>query len=742
MKKVKIHFILKLGFVIAAFSFFVLDLNCYESDELEIKQYYKKDGVSLDIKYPDNEEESLSVFCRAFNPVTNLYSNFKLKKGESPFFPFGTELCVWAQRASGKMTRPVHLIAEPLEEKKLLNVLSPQAGTWNEIQQLIIQSPPRTQIIYSIDGTDPLEFGLMYTGPIIIEKEGKIELRIKAVTESGTITEKVIKYEVSPDGFPSPKISKAAVNASVKAALNEEPEQDLEYNILNWYFLEFASDDPVYYLIKEINEDSLPDVSQLLNIYDGPIFIDRTQDTMIYWAKENEENVNKIFLPKKPILYSVPKLPVNRNIELKFDDERYTYFFEVGDGNTYLYPDEDSSRFEKEASHTFDVGIKEERFFDVKIRAFYDGLFHGEFKTAFTIDKLPPEKPEVSFTPLLSPTNSDVKIKIKSASGAKTVVEIEPPIFTSSSEDEIVLTGSVGEKTAYSVNIYSKDEAGNKSANIIKEFVIDKNAVYVDTNYKGKNSDGNPSKPFSSIYEAVDYINKASILQKNKISSEKWKIYVRGDCILNDAVLITRNIKIESVGQKTSIHFSKNSGFVVIGANFEIENCNLFRRERTEEQRDVPIIYADKASIKLNNVSLQAFEGGTVLSSFYSHLDISDTKISSEQTKHCLMFNINNSSAVFQNTDFSGKGFSVAAISASNSIIELDNLNASLSPNFTARFLEAWNSEISLGKLNLIRLPEETANKDTAVWYNKNSRMDIKYKPIVRGFSKSIEREP
>ncbi|EMB19411.1 hypothetical protein HMPREF9723_02625 [Treponema denticola OTK] len=731
MKRLKIYSILKIGFIIAAFGLFALDLNCYELDELEIKQDYKKDGVNLDIKYPESQEDY--VFYRSFNPLTNLYSNGKLKKGERPFFNFGTELCVWVQTSSGKLSKPAHLIVEPLEEKKLLNVLSPQEGTWNETQKLIIQHPPKTQIIYSVDGSDPLDFGLLYTGPINLEKEGKIELRIKAVPESGNVTEKIINYEVSPDGIPSPKIP--------ETALNEKPDKDLEYNILNWYFLEFNSDVPIYYLIKKTNDDSTTDASQLLNIYDGPVFIDRTKDTVFYWVKAKEEKVNKIFLPKKPVLSSIPKTAVNRNIELKFDDERYTYFFETGDGNTYIYPDKNSSQFKKDASYIFDVGIKEERFFDVKIRAFYDGLFHGELKTSFTIDKLPPEKPEVSFSPPVSPTNSDVKIKIKSAS-VETVVEIEPPIFTSSSKDEIVLTGAMGEKTIYSVNIYNKDEAGNKSANVNKEFIIDKNAVYVDNNYKIKNSDGNPSKPFSSIYEAVDYINKVSLLQQNKVSSEKWKIYVRGDCILNEAVLITRNIKITSAGQKTAIHFSKNSGFVVIGANFEIENFKIFRRERAEEPREVPIIYADKASIKLNNVSLQAFEGGPVLSSFYSHLDISDTKVISEQTKHCLIFNLNNSSAVFQNTDFTGKGFSVAAISASNSIIELDNLNASLSPNFTARFLEAWNSEISLGKLNLIRLPESAQNRDTAVWYNKNSRMDIKFKPIVRGFSNSIEREP
>ena len=731
MKRLKIYSILKIGFIIAAFGLFALDLNCYELDELEIKQDYKKDGVNLDIKYPESEEDN--VFYRSFNPNTNLYKGGILKKGEKPFFNFGTELCVWIQASSGKLSKPVHLILEPLGEKKLLNVLSPQEGVWNETQKLIIQHPPKTQIIYSVDGSDPSDFGLLYTGPANLEKEGKIELRIKAVSESGNISEKIIKYEVSPDGLPSPKIS--------KPVLNQYSDKNLEYNILNWYFLEFTSDESIYYLPKTTDEEPVSNVSQLVNIYDGPVFFDRAENIVVYWAKAKEEKINKIFLPKMPVLSSVPKTAVNRNIELKFDDERYTYFFEIGDGNTYIYPDKNSSQFKKDASYIFDVGIKEERFFDVKIRAFYENLFHGEFKTSFTIDKLPPEKPEVSFSPPVSPANSDVKIKIKSVP-AETVVEIEPPIFTSSSKDEIILTGSVGEKTVYSVNIYNKDEAGNKSANITREFIIDKNAVYVDNNSKIKNPDGNPSKPFSSIYEAVDYINKVSLSKKNKVSAEKWKIYVRGDCILNEAVLITRNIKITSASQKTSIHFSKNSGFVVIGANFEIENCNLFRRERTDEPREVPIIYADKASIKLNNVSLQAFEGGPVLNSVYSHLDISDTKIISEQTKHCLIFNLNNSSAVFQNLDFTGKGFSVAAISASNSTIELDNLNASLSPNFTARFLEAWNSEISLGRLNLIRLPEEAANKDTAVWYSKNSKMDIKFKPIVRGFLNSIEREP
>lgn len=83
MKKLNIYSVLKIGFIIAAFSLFALDLNCYESDELEIKQDYKKDGVNLDIKYPESEEDY--VFYRSFNPNTNLYKGGKLKKEKSFF---------------------------------------------------------------------------------------------------------------------------------------------------------------------------------------------------------------------------------------------------------------------------------------------------------------------------------------------------------------------------------------------------------------------------------------------------------------------------------------------------------------------------------------------------------------------------------------------------------------------------------------------------------------------------------
>lgn len=737
MKIVKNHSVLKISFILILFLFFSFKLYCYEFDGFDIKQSYKEDGINISVRYSEDiNDSSLSIFYRFFIPANNLYKSGKIKKGETIFIPFGTEVCVWTQSSSGKLSKPFHLIAESPDQQKLLNVLSPKEGVWNEVQKLIVKAPAKTQIMYSIDGSDPSEFGLLYTEPIILEKDGKIDLKIMAVGESGLTAEKEIKYSVDPAGAPSPKVS--GIDYTEDSLQNGH-----FYNILNWYFINFDFESPVYYLIEDAEKKVEPSLSDLLNIYDGPIFTDRTKDLFLYWTNKDFEDgkINKMFLPKKPVLSSVPQEPVNRNIELNFNDKRYTYFFEVGDGKTFLLPTKKSETFTKNASMVFDSGVKQERFFDVKIRAFYEGIFHGEFKTAFTIDKLPPERPEVIFNPPISPTNTSIKINLKPVLDAEIITEIEPPLFDSS-KNEITLTGNLGEKTVYTVNIYSKDKAGNKSAPIIKEFIIDRNAVYVDYNSKVKNSDGNPLKPFSTIYEAVDFINNISFLKKNLAGSEKWRIYLRGDCILNEPVLITRNIKISSTSSRSSIHVSKNAGFIVIGANFEIENCDIFRRELSDEPREVPIIYADKAEIKLNNVKLQVVEGGSVLKLFYAHLDISDSTIISEQSNYCLIFNINNSSAVLKNVNFTGSGFSIAAISAVNSVIEMDDIKSSFMPFFTARFLEAWNSEISLGRLNLIRLPEMEQNKDTAIWYNKNSKMDIKYQPIIRGFSKSIIREP
>lgn len=719
------------------FAFLILPFFTFASDLPEVKLLQRYEETGIDIFLSEAAPENAEVHYKLYSPFYKTYAEDTLQTGEKLYIPYGTEICIWSKTKEGKHSPVKHFIAEKINENTLMQVINPVEGIWNENQILFIKSEPDTQIMYSVDGSDPEQSGLLYTEPVTIEKNGAVDLRIKAVDKNGFSTEKKISYTVSGSGKPSPKFTTGNIYENL-----QKPKNTDKITILNWYFIDFNFNSSVYYILLNTASEE-PSKTELVNKYDEPLFTERKEDEILYWYCEeaNGGKINKLLLPKKPSLLGCPLTPVNAKVELSFEDLRYTYSFDVSiadkNGSLKFF----SSEF-KNGTYIFDSEIKTEKQFDIKITALLDNIVHGEFKANFEIDKLPPEKPNVIFNPSFSPANKEVKISFNESDNAELVAEIYPADYIRK-KNEIILTGAGNEKTLYSINIYNKDKAGNKSPPVTQEFTIERNVIFVDTNLKNKNADGNPSNPFSSIREAVDYINRISFLHGIENSkNERWKIFLRGDSILNEAVLITRNIKFLPAEKRSVIRFSKNAGFVINGSALELEDIDIFRRERPEEPREVPILYISNGAVKLRGVKLHLIEGGAVLKAFYSHIDCSETDIISEQTNYCTIFNLNNCSAVLQNTSFTGKGLSAAAISCSNCNIEVDSITSTLSPGFTARFLEAWNSEITLGKLNCIRNPETQSNKDTAVWYNRTSKMDLKYKPIVRGYAKSIEREP
>lgn len=696
----------------------------YDLDGITIKKTYKEDGIEVTAA---EGSASSNVYYRLYNPFYKTYSDGKLKR-KGLYLPYGTEICLWARDGSGKKSPVTHFIARKLSEKTAMRVISPAEGVWNKKQKLIIEAEQDIQILYSADGSDPAKFGLIYTEPVLLDKEGRVKLRIKAVGENGLIAEKNIEYSVSASGKQSP-----AAAVSSEEADGKRP----EYTILNWYFTEFDFDKPVYYALST-PADKVPSKSELSNTYDGPIFTNREDDAVLYWTCEAAgDGIHKIDLPKKPSFTGAPEGDVNRSVELRFSDERYGYSCEAAGLNLV-----DGLFKTANGAFVFDCPPKTEKIFDLKISARYGGIVHGTFYTEFKIDKIPPEKPAAVFTPAFSQANRPVKILTEARKDGETlVVDITPPLYVNDTR-EIILTGSDDGRVAYSVNLYIVDAAGNKSPTVKKELTVDRNAVYVDSTAGYKNADGNPSNPFPSIYEAVLYINRNSSPNTAvpDFRNDRWKIYVSGDCILNEAVLIRRNIKITALDKRSEIRFSKNSGFIVNNSYFEIENCEIVRKEDPEEPREVPVIYGTDSAIKLSNMRVHTIEGGGVLNIFNSHLEAADSEIVSEQTGSCVIFNLNNSSAVLHNLTLTGTGFSAAAVSAAGSKVEADGITCSLTPVFAARTVEAWNSEITLGRLNTIRLPENKKNGDTAVWFNKKSKAVFSVQPVTRGYFKVSEQ--
>ena len=84
-----------------------------------------------------------------------------------------------------------------------IKVISPIEGTYANRQMLVIDtggtadSMDSGDYYYSLDGSDPLTFGFAYDGPVLIDLDGPVELRI---SKSGKVKQEVsVKYTVILD---------------------------------------------------------------------------------------------------------------------------------------------------------------------------------------------------------------------------------------------------------------------------------------------------------------------------------------------------------------------------------------------------------------------------------------------------------------------------------------------------------------------------------------------------------------
>ena len=78
-----------------------------------------------------------------------------------------------------------------------LKVISPIEGTFANRQMLVLETDGVGECYYSLNGSDPETFGFAYDGPVLIDIDGPVEIRI---AKTGTYKEEtVVKYTVIPD---------------------------------------------------------------------------------------------------------------------------------------------------------------------------------------------------------------------------------------------------------------------------------------------------------------------------------------------------------------------------------------------------------------------------------------------------------------------------------------------------------------------------------------------------------------
>ena len=64
-------------------------------------------------------------------------------------------------------------------------IVSPVEGTWANKQSLVLEVPEAYEVFYSFSGSHPMESGFAYDGPVMIEAEGAVSLKIALVFSDG-----------------------------------------------------------------------------------------------------------------------------------------------------------------------------------------------------------------------------------------------------------------------------------------------------------------------------------------------------------------------------------------------------------------------------------------------------------------------------------------------------------------------------------------------------------------------------
>lgn len=724
---------------VCLFSFFAAAEDKADGTELRILKEYSEAGVTI---FPDVSGGKIKY--RLYNEFYEADGSGELSILAPLFCPYGTELCFWQDYGNGKYGRAQYYkTGRAAPASPLMTVLNPKDGHFKTKQFLAVNFPPGTRVTYTFDGSDPEASGLIYTEPVLIDAEGGVSVRLKAVCPDGKTEETKIDYTVDADGeentFEADFVS--VLRDGDGSGTGGQP-----FKILNWHFLEFNVDGKVYFSVKEAGAKA-PPPEQITEEYDGVILLPRKEDAVLFWTcKEAADGgVQKIELPAKPLMKNNLTRLSQTSFKISFSDLRYEYYYEAVRTAEPFEPVQTSPKCEN-AEAEFKIKPLSEFNLNVKVKAFYNGIEHGSFYEGFYLDTLPPSKPEIILSPGTGYPASSVSVSFKKEEGAQLIVKITPPVY-SEKDGRYILKGENEKNVDYLIEAYARDDAGNTSGVSQKRVSIGMPCIFADSNAdSGTAADGSSTKPFASLKAVFSYLN--NYFKTAQDSGTAVTVFLKGSFRLNEALLITRPVKFKgavsadktNTGEKTEILLAENTGFVAEKTSLHIEDCVLKRSGRRNSQREVPVIYASRSDIKLKNTDISAEEGGAVLKLYGSHADMSNCTVTSIQAKYCSIIVMDNSSGVFSGLTVTGKGESAAGFSLLKSSAEITDTFCSLEVSSAAHAVEAWKSNINIALFNCIRLPENTANKDSAIWLDSHSKLITKNPPLVRGFGNHVKR--
>lgn len=547
-----------------------------------------------------------------------------------------------------------------------INVLNPMPGNWANKQVLLIDTnnSEAAEYFYSVDGSSPKEFGFAYDGPVLLDKIGKVNLKIAKVSNEG-IEELSIDYNVQEnDGFNTQYESlinsflfSGILNCSAgssfvipnslqfrfgneKSSFIKGQELSLSKNLsvssyipcelfdseksINWRFvvktipqsLGIYSRRDVPFVIEDWEKITFTNENFIYKIDDGmwqlpkePLYLDRTKNHIVYWqsiAYEQGNPIEYFDLPAKPTL----------NVQV-FEDGNYIYSL-IGDDSYSLGIQNDNNA---EVNELFkEVGI--DTFIGhrlsghVNLQVYSNSIYQGTFFEEYDVNKLLPETPFIQSSEKSFYSRKKVDIEILSSKKSDLYVSVSKPFVISdvskaySENDDIFKNVEFEEYKKVNENFKISFVPNEKNVEYYKI-----RAYFDNGKYKSLVSE------YSVILDSFNYFfdselnveNADGTLQKpfssfsqalDLLNKSRYAVLkIKGNLKMpqNSSILQT-NCVIENLNNAVLI-FPAESSLIVKNSTLEIENCVIKNElyDNSESSRMIPIIKMENGVLTLKD---------------------------------------------------------------------------------------------------------------------------------------------
>lgn len=345
----------------------------------------------------------------------------------------------------------VSVYAQPAETAvPSAKILSPLPGSWNNKQALVLEVPDGCEVFYSVMGTNPIESGFAYDGPVFLDVSGEVYLSLVTVSDAGVVTDAVsfsVYEQPAPESvaalFESPVYeyypgSTIVFPSDMHIAVGDTPAGEDAYipagklsldasNALERFVpCSLYTKDAAYHFVIHAGAASgtalaEPDVPFRLEdwenlwltdrryIYsiDGgdwfgaseePVLLDRAGSHVIQWQSVAFNAGNPVYrydLPAKPELEVSPAAPAGKT----YSSAVFISVLQPDDSAAggYTFSFDDSAEPENLYSTICaDIFPGEELSEELSVTVFQNGLYQGKMQVSVSIDKKPPRPPVIS----------------------------------------------------------------------------------------------------------------------------------------------------------------------------------------------------------------------------------------------------------------------------------------------------------------------------------------------------------